>query len=197
MKLTSARRNDAAMAALAVLVVIVDQLTKYWVVRYFGVPGLRAPIPILGQVLELYYIRNTGVAFSLLEGQSLKFVLIAIAIVVIGALYWRMRETAGIALKATFGLILGGAVGNLIDRFTHTYVVDFIHFQIPHVFDWPVFNIADSAICVGVVVLAYLLWRGAAEPEGDGATRSASLAGRATTRPDGLTPVREPQAPGQ
>lgn len=160
MKLRPARRNDAIMAGLALAVIVLDQLTKFWVVQYFRVPGLRPPIPILGQVLELLYIQNTGVAFSLLEGQSVMFLFIAVAIVVIAVLYWRMRDTGSLVLKATFGLILGGAIGNLVDRFTRAYVVDFIHFQIPGRFDWPVFNVADSAISVGVVLLAFLLWRG-------------------------------------
>jgi lipoprotein signal peptidase len=75
-------------------------------------------------------------------------------------LYWRMRDSGGLGIKATFGLILGGAIGNLIDRFAHAYVVDFIHFQIRGIFDFAVFNVADSAITLGVIGLAYLLWRG-------------------------------------
>lgn len=167
MKLSSARRNDAIMACLILAVIGLDQLTKMWVVDYFRVPGLRQPIPILGHVLELMYIQNTGVAFSLLEGQSIKFLLIGVAIIVISTLYWRLRDTAGLVLKATFGLILGGAFGNLVDRFTRASVVDFIHFQIPGRFDFPVFNVADSAISVGVVLLAYLLWRSAPSDSGN------------------------------
>ena len=88
------------------------------------------------------------------------FFFIALAIGVIGYLYWRSRETGTLLLKITFGLVLGGAIGNLIDRFSHAYVVDFIHFQIPNIgFDFAVFNVADSAISVGVVLLAYLVWR--------------------------------------
>jgi signal peptidase II len=149
------------MVALAVVVILLDQWTKSLIVGYFGVPYVKPPIPIFGPVLELQYIRNTGVAFSLLEGQAVLFVFIAIAIIVIGVLYWRLRETAGLLMKLTFGLILGGAFGNLLDRFRQAYVVDFIHFQIPGRFDFPVFNLADSAISIGVVALAVLLWRGA------------------------------------
>jgi signal peptidase II len=124
------------------------------------VPGLRSPIPILGDWLTLDYTQNTGVAFSLFAGQSILFLFISAAVLLVAVLYWRVRDTGGLALKLTFGLILGGAAGNLIDRFTRAYVVDFIHFQIPGHFDWPVFNVADSAVSVGVVLLAYLLWRG-------------------------------------
>jgi signal peptidase II len=158
-----ARAKDATMVAIGLLVIVVDQLTKRWVQEYFAAhPG--TTVPILGDVLKLDYTQNTGVAFSLLSGQAVMFLLIAAAICVIGALYWRTRETGTLLLKVSFGLVLGGAIGNLIDRFAHQYVVDFIHFQIPAVhFDFAVFNVADSAISVGVVLLAALLWLGRAE----------------------------------
>lgn len=162
MKLNPARRNDLAMVALGIVVFIVDQLTKSWIVGYFKVPGFKPPIPIVGAVLQLDYIQNTGVAFSLLEGQSILFLFIFVAIVVIGFLYWRLRDTGSLLIKLTFGLILGGAIGNLFDRVRQGYVVDFVHFQIPGHFDYPVFNMADSAVCIGVVALAFLLWRGPA-----------------------------------
>lgn len=171
MNMPPARRNDAIMAAFGLVVILLDQLTKHWIVAYFGAPNARPPIPIVGHVLEIMYLQNTGVAFSLLQGQALLFIFISLAIVVISVLYWRMRDSGGLAIKVTFGLILGGAVGNIIDRFSHTYVVDFIHFQIPGVFDWPVFNVADSAVSVGVVILAYLLWRGF--PQDDSAGSNA------------------------
>ncbi len=186
MKLTPARRDDALMVALALAVIGADQLTKYWIVQYFVASGPKPPIPILGQVVRLEYTQNTGVAFSLLQGQGVLYLFIGVALAVIGWLYWRMRETGGLAIKLTFGLILGGALGNnLIDRLRQGYVVDFIHFQIPGRFDFPVFNLADSAISIGVVVLAYLLWRSAPE-------HSAST--RAPIRAPGEVPPAPPDA---
>jgi signal peptidase II len=158
MIMSRARRNDVVMVAAGVLLVALDQLTKHWITGYFTTHDTNTPIPILGHVLELLYTRNTGVAFSILEGQAVLFVFIAVAIAVISYLYWRMRETGSLLMKLTFGLILGGAVGNLIDRVTHGYVVDFVHFQIPGIFNFAVFNLADSGITVGVLVLASLLW---------------------------------------
>jgi signal peptidase II len=175
--LSGSRRNDLFAAALALLVIVADQLTKRWIVAYFQVPGLRRPIPILSDWLTLDYTQNTGVAFSLFAGQAILFLFISCAVAVVAVLYWRVRNTGGLALKLTFGLILGGAAGNLIDRFTRAFVVDFIHFQIPGHFDWPVFNVADSAVSVGVVVLAYLLWRG------DTAGNSAPAPGDAGPEP--------------
>ncbi len=163
--MSRARRNDLVMVLVGVLVIVLDQLTKAWIVQYFG-SGIatKPPIAIVGDVLQLIYVPNTGVAFSLFEGQTIKFIFIGIALCVISVLYWRSRDVGSLALKLTFGLILGGAIGNLLDRFTRHYVVDFIHFQIPQRFDWPVFNVADSAISVGVVLLALLLWRSELAP---------------------------------
>lgn len=157
--MSPARRNDLLMVAVGVLVVLADQLTKHWITQYFTAGAPKDPISLLGPYLQLIYDQNTGVAFSLLEGQGVLFLFIAIAIAVVGYLYWRLHDSASLPLKLTFGLILGGALGNVIDRFSHQYVVDFIHFQIPGHFDYPIFNLADSAICVGVVLLAVLLWR--------------------------------------
>lgn len=157
--MSSARQRDLAAVTLGILVIILDQLTKHWVVSYFSDKPQGYAVQILGPIVTLQYVQNTGVAFSLLEGQTVMFLFIAVAIAVIGYLYWRARDTGSLELKLSFGLVLGGALGNLIDRFSHTYVVDFIHFQIPDIFDFAVFNIADSAICIGVVLLAYQIWR--------------------------------------
>jgi signal peptidase II len=192
--MSTARRTDALMAALGLTVILLDQLTKRWIVAYFGAPNGRPPIPIFGRVLEIVYLQNTGVAFSLLQGQALLFLFIGLAVIVIGALYWRMRDTGGLAIKATFGLILGGAIGNLIDRFAHAYVVDFIHFQVPGVFNFPVFNVADSAISVGVVLLAYLLWRGFPQDDREGANVQPPT-GTDTAPNPAVEPVRSAPAP--
>lgn len=158
--MSPARRNDLLMVAAGALVVVLDQLTKHWIAQHLTVDG--NPIPIFGQVLELDYVQNTGVAFSMLSGNAVLFLFVAVAICVIGWMYWRMRENGSLLLKLSFGLILGGAVGNnLIDRVAHGYVVDFIHFQIPpNIFNFAVFNVADMSISIGVVLLAFLLWRG-------------------------------------
>jgi len=167
--LSVARQKDLVMLGMGLLVIVIDQLTKGWILDYFAKGGQKPPIPIVGPFLELIYLQNRGVAFSLLEGDGIKFLLIGVAMVAIGYLYWRSRETGSLLLKVSFGLVLGGAVGNLIDRFHYQYVVDFIHFQIPQIgFNFAVFNIADSAISIGVVILAYLLWRSGPQEIGQG-----------------------------
>ncbi len=157
--MTASRKRDIFALVIGLAVVLVDQLTKAWIVQYFRYEGGQAPIPILGQVLTLFYVQNTGVAFSLFAGQNIKFALIFIALVVVGYLYWRFRESPSLWLRLGFALVLGGAVGNLIDRFTRGYVVDFIHFQIPGIFNFAVFNVADSAITIGVFLIAIVLYQ--------------------------------------
>jgi signal peptidase II len=153
------RYHDLVALMLGLAVLVADQLTKLWIVQYFGVEGLRPPIPILGDVLTLYYVQNTGVAFSLFEGQNVRFLLIALAFGLICFLYWHYRNSATLWLRLGFALVLGGAIGNLLDRFARSFVVDFVHFQIPGVFDFAVFNGADSAITIGVIVIALCLYR--------------------------------------
>jgi signal peptidase II len=173
--MTTARKRDLVMVLAGLFVILLDQLTKQWIVQYFILPdGYKDPIPLLGQFLELAYVRNSGVAFSLLSSDSIKFLFIAIAIGVIGYLYWRNRENGSLLLKFSFGLVVGGAIGNLIDRFRLGYVVDFIHFHIPGVFEFAVFNVADSAISIGVVLLAFLLWQGSAGDEKEKAKAAPS-----------------------
>jgi signal peptidase II len=187
--MTTARKRDLAMVLAGIFVIVLDQLTKSWVVQYFVVPNGRDSIPLLGPFLELAYVRNSGVAFSLLPGDSIKFLFIALAIAVIGYLYWRNRENGSLLLKFSFGLVVGGAIGNLIDRFRLNYVVDFIHFHIPGVFEFAVFNIADSAISIGVVLLAFLLWQGGAS----GAKETADAAPSGVTTES--TPASQPSVP--
>lgn len=176
--MSASRYHDLLALMVGLAVVIVDQLTKMWIVQYFGVTGLRPPIPVFGDVLTLYYVQNTGVAFSLFEGQNIKFVLIAVAFALICYLYWRFRETASLWLRLGFALVLGGAIGNLFDRFTRSFVVDFIHFQIPGVFNFAVFNVADSAITVGVIVIAIFLYGMSANPATDANVESAPVASK-------------------
>ncbi|MGO8949537.1 MAG: signal peptidase II [Ktedonobacterales bacterium] len=185
--MSSARRNDVVMVAVGGLLILLDQLAKLWITQYFTTDGrLDSSIPIVGNILELIYIQNRGVAFSLLNGQESLYVLIAIAIGVIVWLYWRARDTGSLLLKVTFGLIIGGAIGNLIDRLRLGYVVDFIHFQIPSIgFNFAVFNLADTGITIGVIMLIGLLLlsnKPAAEPRRNVASLPPATNDAAVTR---------------
>lgn len=131
--------------AVALVVLLIDQVTKALVTQALGHGRV---ITALGGLIYLDEVHNTGAAFSLLRSHGVVFILIAAA-VMIGVLvfYRRIAASAGI-VRLAVGLILGGATGNLIDRIRLGYVVDFIDLRW-----WPVFNMADSAIVVGVLVL--------------------------------------------
>jgi signal peptidase II len=132
------------------MTLLLDQLTKA-AVRHAFSPGQSVP---LLPILHLTYIQNTGMAFGLLRG--LPWLFAAVSVLVAG---WILREwlsgrlTNRWALRAC-GLILGGAVGNLIDRVGFGYVTDFIDLRV-----WPVFNVADSAITIGCGLLLWQAWR--------------------------------------
>ena len=134
---------------LPLAVVILDQFSKYIVVENMA---LGESIPIIEEVFHLTYILNPGAAFGMFAHNRLFF--IAIAIVVIGIIIWARREILASPweVKAGCGLFLGGAIGNLIDRVRQGLVIDFFDFRI-----WPVFNIADIAICIGVGLIIWNL----------------------------------------
>lgn len=134
---------------LPLAVVILDQFSKYIVVENMA---LGESIPIIEEVFHLTYILNPGAAFGMFAHNRLFF--IAIAVVVIGIIIWARREILASPweVKAGCGLFLGGAIGNLIDRARQGLVIDFFDFRI-----WPIFNIADIAICIGVGLIIWNL----------------------------------------
>ena len=134
---------------LPLAVVILDQFSKYILVENMA---LGESIPIIEEVFHLTYILNPGAAFGMFAHNRLFF--IAIAVIVIGIIIWARREILASPweVKAGCGLFLGGAIGNLIDRARQGLVIDFFDFRI-----WPVFNIADIAICIGVGLIIWNL----------------------------------------
>ena len=135
---------------LAALVVILDQVTKR-----LAEDRLREPrsVPVVDDVLRLTYVENRGAAFGLLQDQTTFFVFVGILVIGVIAASYRYLPRSGFLLHLALGLQLGGAIGNLIDRIRQGYVVDFVDFGYRSNW-WPVFNVADSAIVVGVALLA-------------------------------------------
>lgn len=127
------------------MTLIADQVTKALVARYLA-PGESRPL--IPPIVSLTHVQNTGAAFGLFKGQQAWFILLSL--VVIGWLVWELRARQTLAPTMRWGsaLILGGAVGNVIDRLRLGYVTDFIDFHV-----WPVFNLGDSAITIGVALL--------------------------------------------
>lgn len=147
-----ARIYDALALLVVVIVVGVDQWTKALVVEHLSPPETGPQIHLIGQYLLLFYIQNNGAAFSLLANSAVLIALIIIAVGVICYIYARMINSGSLGIKLIMGMIVGGALGNIIDRVRHSgYVVDFIAFRIPQInFYFAIFNIADAAISVGV-----------------------------------------------
>lgn len=147
--------------AIAVLAVLgLDQLTKALVASTFD-PGEGWPAPEtpVGQVFRILRTQNTGVAFGLFQGRNELFILVALAVVG-GLVVYQSRLAPGDAwLRGAFGLQVGGALGNIVDRLRLGHVTDFLDFRWEPYFHWPTFNVADSAIVVGVVILTWRLWR--------------------------------------
>lgn len=136
---------------IALVVVLLDQLSKYYMLH--GVLGENAVI-VITPVFNLVRAWNTGVSFSMFNnyGSLGAWMLSGTALLIVGfLLYWLKNETSRLS-QAALGMIIGGAIGNVIDRVRLGAVFDFLDF---HVADshWPAFNLADSFICVGAAVL--------------------------------------------
>jgi signal peptidase II len=139
---------------LAALVVIADQATKRLAEDRLERTGVRSvPLPLIGDFLRFTYVENRGAAFGLLQDQTAFFVFVGLLVIGVIAASYRYLPRSGFRLHLALGLQLGGAVGNLIDRIRQGYVVDFVDFGY-HANWWPVFNVADSAIVIGVALLA-------------------------------------------
>jgi signal peptidase II len=147
---TSLRSPWVIPGSIAATVIVADQITKFWVVNTLGPEPRTREMVILEDWLSLRYIRNTGVAFGLFQNFPQLFTVTSI-LITLAAIYayryhlpWRSAW-----VQASMGLIVGGALGNIIDRLRLGYVIDFVR-----VGWWPIFNVADSAVTSGVVMLA-------------------------------------------
>jgi signal peptidase II len=151
----------------ALTLILLDQITKTLVVQNLELYESWVPIPALKKVFDITYTQNTGAAFGILPSASVVF--LTIALIASGVIIYYYREIQGSAwfVRIIMGLMMGGAIGNAIDRLTRGYVVDFFHvYYEPMGFDYPIFNIADSAIVIGVILLLiYLGLYGEEAPE--------------------------------
>lgn len=131
----------------AVLILLIDQGSKYIVKTTMT---LYESIPVIPNIFHLTYIENPGAAFGLLANQRVFFVIITVIILTTIIYFYYKLKGENLILRVALGMVVGGAIGNLIDRLRIGAVTDFLDFRI-----WPVFNIADSAIVVGMIYLAY------------------------------------------
>lgn len=185
------------MGAIALCLLVLDQLTKWLVIHRLH---LGDEVRVLPGFFNLVHWGNTGAAWSLFHGNNQA--LATVSAVALLVLYWARSYFEGDTVpgQIALGLIFGGIVGNLIDRMVHQHVIDFLYFHVyrrdGEVLGFPAFNLADTAICTGVGVVFLLSWlphrRRLDEPGSGTELESAPL-----TVPMAVSvPVREPDLPG-
>lgn len=153
------------LAWVVALAILADQASKAYVVRHLGLYESWAPVSALERVFRFTHVHNTGAAFGLFPQGGVVFLIIAVIVSAVILYYYRQVSSDGWLLRLALGLQLGGALGNVIDRVRLGYVVDFLD-----VWRWPVFNVADSCIVIGVGLLMLLMLREERRERRDAAT---------------------------
>ncbi|HET6386945.1 MAG TPA: signal peptidase II [Armatimonadota bacterium] len=145
----------AIFAVIAVVILVGDQISKAWISSHYR---LGVSVPVLPPTLYIYHTTNDGVAWSLFRGHTDFFSLVAVvfSVGILVVAQPAMRRSTMLAIAT--GLLLGGSIGNLVDRIRLHRVVDFIDVHIGSWYQWPTFNVADSAITTGMVLLAIYFW---------------------------------------
>ncbi len=162
--------------AKALAVIALDQLSKWWVLGPLDLPS-RGQVPVLPPFLNFTWVANRGVSFGLLGGGDLsRWGLTVFSLVVAGVLGWWARTAERVLQAAGLGLIMGGAVGNAVDRIRLGHVTDFVDVSGLR-FPW-VFNVADAAISIGVAVLLLDSLLAPKKPEAPATTGAADPGAR-------------------
>ena len=130
-------------------IVFLDQLSKFIIKKNFVVDE---SVPITNKIFHLTYVTNSGSAFGLFKGFNILFIIFSIFVIFIIPNLLKKIKNEQRVLQVSVGLLLGGTIGNLVDRILYGFVVDFIDFRF-----WPVFNIADTAVTVSIICLILLL----------------------------------------
>lgn len=157
--MSGSKRKIGVIVPICIFVIIIDQLSK---ILFSKILALDKSVPIVNNFFHLTLIHNTGIAFGVLKNSS-KVILVVTIIGIVLIIYslkndflaykYCLSRRALIIRKIAIGFILGGAIGNMIDRIRLGYVVDFLDFRI-----WPVFNFADSFITIGALILFWNLF---------------------------------------
>lgn len=141
---------------LTLVVILLDMVSKYIVSRLLIV---NESVMIIKNFFNITYVRNTGAAFSIFSGNTFFVMVISFMIIIGIILYISKNKPSNKIEKISYSLILGGAIGNFIDRVIYGYVRDFIEIDI-FGWDYPIFNLADVFVVVGVILLVIATWRG-------------------------------------
>lgn len=156
---------------LAASVLVLDQLTKWAIYRKLplGTYGPPEHIPVIPGFFNLVHVGNTGAAWSLFSGRSTLLAFLAVTTLVVIFACRRSLGLRQLPVQISFGLLCGGIVGNLIDRMLHHHVIDFLDFHFGS-YVYPTFNVADSGICVGVIIYLWHSFRTPSSAEADRAS---------------------------
>ncbi len=154
------QKKNVLMLTIAGVVILLDQLTKAWVMMTMRI---HEGFPVIDGFFNIVYVRNPGAAFGFLAGaspvfRSVFFIAVTAVAIVIILQYLRKARVEELSLVVALALIVAGAVGNLIDRVRFGEVVDFLDVYIG-TYHWPAFNVADSAITCGAILLGIILLR--------------------------------------
>jgi signal peptidase II len=154
------RTRTSRIAAVALVVLVLDQITKALVLQYLGFREEKSIVP---GFFKFVHWQNTGAAWSLFSGNNRMLAIVAVVALVILFLGRHHFDSRSLLGQIALGLIFGGITGNLIDRIRVGHVIDFIYFYVQHSggneIGFPAFNIADSGICTGVGLIFLLTWR--------------------------------------
>ena len=143
-------RSEILLFGAAAIVLVLDQWTKVLVERHLPLQQPWNPFDFLRPTVTLNHVTNKGAAFGIFPSASTFFTLVGIIIPIVILIFHRRFPSEFLGMQVALGLQMGGALGNLVDRLTRGHVVDFIDFHF-----WPVFNVADSSVFIGGVILAY------------------------------------------
>ena len=152
--------------AVAVIVLILDQLTKVLTEKF-----IKAAITVIPGFFNLIYVRNPGAAWGILAGKGGLLLIISIAVLILIIIYIRKLTEGWMERYLSISLICGGILGNSLDRILRGSVVDFLDVYVG-THHWPAFNVADSAICIGVLIFVISSW---ARPQDQGENPSPKL----------------------
>lgn len=143
------QKNKNKVYLTSVIVLLIDQIVKLLIKTNMS---LNEEISIIPNFFSIQYLKNTGAAFSILENQTILLAITSIICISVIIYYLKKEENLTTTMYLSFGLVLGGILGNLIDRIVYQGVIDFLSFQIFN-YNFPVFNIADIGITIGVLLL--------------------------------------------
>ncbi|NLY77332.1 MAG: signal peptidase II [Tissierellia bacterium] len=141
--------------AIPIIIILIDQITKFLAVGHLQ--G-KEPIVIIDNFLRFHYVENYGAAFGMLNNKRVFFIIVT-TIVIISIIFFLFRYYSGLSIriKIALAMLLGGAIGNLIDRVRLGYVIDFISVRLPGGYHFPVFNIADSFIVISTSLIMIII----------------------------------------